>query len=145
MSSLQAKYNELQASFTKEHDQIAASLNNSERRCESLKSELRQYLRKEQEYEDRVNYLVKENQRLNEELHNNEKTKLEETIQSLSSTIKEKEREIESLTIQLAAYKTESENLLTERIKYQDDIRNSEQLKQENERNAIQIKSLEST
>ena len=34
---------------------------------------------------------------------------------------------------------------MTERIKYQDDIRNSEQFKQENERNAIQIQSLEST
>ena len=54
---------------------MAASLNNSERRCESLKSDLRQYLRKEQEYEDRVNYLVKENQRLTEEVHNNEKEK----------------------------------------------------------------------
>ena len=124
---------------------MAASLNNSERRCESLKSDLRQYLRKEQEYEDRVNYLVKENQRLTEEVHNNEKEKLEETIQSLQKSIKEKEREIESLSIQIATYKTENDNLLTERIKYQDDIRNSEQLKQENERNAIQIQSLEST
>ena len=124
---------------------MAASLNNSERRCESLKSDLRQYLRKEQEYEDRVNYLVKENQRLTEEVHNNEKEKLEETIQSLQKSIKEKEREIESLSIQIATYKTENDNLLTERIKYQDDIRNSEQFKQENERNAIQIQSLEST
>ena len=124
---------------------MAASLNNSERRCESLKSDLRQYLRKEQEYEDRVNYLVKENQRLTEEVHNNEKEKLEEIIQSYQKSIKEKEREIESLSIQIATYKTENDNLLTERIKYQDDIRNSEQLKQENERNAIQIQSLEST
>ena len=124
---------------------MAASLNNSERRCESLKSDLRQYLRKEQEYEDRVNYLVKENQRLTEEVHNNEKEKLEEIIQSYQKSIKEKEREIESLPIQIATYKTENDNLLTERIKYQDDIRNSEQLKQENERNAIQIQSLEST
>ena len=124
---------------------MAASLNNSERRCESLKSDLRQYLRKEQEYEDRVNYLVKENQRLTEEVHNNEKEKLEEIIQSYQKSIKEKEREIESLSIQIATYKTENDNLLTERIKYQDDIRNSEQFKQENERNAIQIQSLEST
>ena len=124
---------------------MAASLNNSERRCESLKSDLRQYLRKEQEYEDRVNYLVKENQRLTEEVHNNEKEKLEEIIQSYQKSIKEKEREIESLSIQIATYKTENDNLLTERIKYQPDIRNSEQLKQENERNAIQIQSLEST
>ena len=124
---------------------MAASLNNSERRCESLKSDLRQYLRKEQEYEDRVNYLVKENQRLTEEVHNNEKEKLEEIIQSYQKSIKEKEKEIESLSIQIATYKTENDNLLTERIKYQDDIRNSEQLKQENERNAIQIQSLEST
>ena len=124
---------------------MAASLNNSERRCESLKSDLRQYLRKEQEYEDRVNYLVKENQRLTEEVHKNDKEKLEEIIQSYQKSIKEKEREIESLSIQIATYKTENDNLLTERIKYQDDIRNSEQLKQENERNAIQIQSLEST
>ena len=92
-----------------------------------------------------MNYLVKENQRLTEEVHNNEKEKLEEIIQSYQKSIKEKEREIESLSIQIATYKTENDNLLTERIKYQDDIRNSEQLKQENERNAIQIQSLEST
>ena len=103
-----------------------------------MKAELREYLRKEQEYEDRFDFLIKENQKLT---NGNDKNDLD----SLQSKLRSKESEIESLSIQLATYKTENDSLLTERYQFKKDMENIEKIKEENEKKQLHIQSLEST
>lgn len=88
---------------------------------------------------------MKENQRLSEEIRGNDKLKLEISIQQLNGMVKEKEKEIESLRIQIATFQSENDQLLTERLQFRKDFDNIERMRQENEKKQRQIESLEST
>lgn len=131
--------------YQKEKESLSASLSNTEHRCESLKSDIRDYLRKEQEYEDRFDYLLKENQKLQEEVSSNDRNKLDTIISELKGTIRERDSQIESLNIQLATFKTENDSLLIEKNQFRKEMEMIELTKKGNEQKQIQIETLQST
>lgn len=131
--------------YQKEKESLSASLSNAEHRCESLKSDIRDYLRKEQEYEDRLDYLLKENQKLKEEMNSNDRNKLDTMISELKGTIHERDSQIESLNIQLATFKTENDSLLIEKNQFRKEWEMIELVKKENDQKQTQIEALQST
>ena len=138
MKATRLSYEELASSSKREIEQLSSSLSNLEARCESLKTDIRGYLRQEQEYEDQLEFLIKENKKLTDELQDVNKT-------DMRSLLKSKEIEIESLNIQLATYKTENDSLLIEKHQFKNDIDQLDFLKSENQRKDIEIQSYQST
>lgn len=142
---------EKQQMLQKERERNALSLENAERRCEALKSEVRDLLRKEQQDEERIEAMQDERtqweervKRLEEQLA--EEKKKAENAEILNTQLREKitslENETESMAIQIATYKGENDELLTDRLQWKKEKGQMDQLQallnaKEQEKNAL--------
>lgn len=123
---LTSQLNEVTATLAKEKERSAVSVNTAERRYESLRNEMRECLRKEQEYEDQLEGLRNDKHKLEAIIRDYEESG---DTNTLREEIKRKTNEIESLTFQLAAFKSENDELMTERLTYKKELEGIDGLK----------------
>ena len=121
-----SELSEMTASLAKEKERSAMSVNTAERRYESLRNEMRECLRKEQEYEDQLTGLRNDKHKLESIIREYEESADTET---LKEEMKKKVNEIESLTFQLAAFKSENDELLEERLSHKKELEEVDTLK----------------
>ena len=121
-----SELNEMAATLAKEKERSVMSINTAERRYESLRNEMRECLRKEQEYEDQLTGLRNDKHKLESIIREYEEA---EDTETLREEMKKKANEIESLTFQLAAFKSENDELLEERLSRKKQLEEVETLK----------------
>ena len=103
------------AALGREKERNSLSLANVERRCENLKAEMRELLRKEQEYEETIEGLRSKQMQSEEkglqmaqrrEALEQRAEDAEDAVAKLTERLEAQKAEMESLGIQLATYKS---------------------------------------
>ena len=119
LSSSQSECAELTTTLAKEKERATASLETAERRYESLRTEMRECLRKEQEYEDMLTTLRNDKSHLQSLIRDYENSP---DTTSLQQSLQQSRNEVESLQLQLAAFQGENDQLLVERMSFKKDM-----------------------
>ncbi len=121
-----SELSDMTATLAKEKERSVMSVNTAERRYESLRNEMRECLRKEQEYEDQLTGLRNDKHKLESIIREYEEAGDTETLRK---EMNKKVNEIESLNFQLAAFKSENDELLEERLLHKKELEEVESLK----------------